>query len=228
MASPIIPVVTRDAAISAGLKRYFTGKQCNRGHDAERYVIGGKCAECIQLKNAKNRSANNDYFRAYRAEYYKKKKCEIKKNSARWRKENPHRYAELRRKHRSKNIDTLRASDARYRRERYENDPEFRCIRSLRARFITALSREKISKKGSFCKGLGYRGADLVRHLERQFEKGMTWDNHGEWHIDHITPISKLVREGVTDPSVVNCLSNLRPIWAKENISKGSEITLLL
>jgi hypothetical protein len=228
MAHSIIPIVAKDFAATEGLKRYFTGIQCGHGHTAERYVRDGKCAECIRLKNAKNRDVNSEYFRAYRSELYKNKSDEIKQYNSQWRKDNPKRYAEIRRKWKAKNIESVRASDTKYRRKRYANDPEFRCLRSLRVRFLTALKAEKISKKDSYSKSLGYSGAELARHLERQFEKGMTWENHGQWHIDHITPISHLIRQGITDPSAVNCLSNLRPMWASDNISKGAKRTVLL
>lgn len=228
MASNIIPIITKELAVSEGLKRYFTGDPCVRGHLSERYVKDGKCVECIRLKNAKNRAVKAEYYRIYRSELYERKADEARAYSARWRKENPTRYADIKRKSRAKNIEAIRAYDTEYRRKRYANDPEFRCMRSIRSRFFTALQREKISKRGSFHKRLGYSGADLVRHLERQFEKGMTWENHGQWHIDHIIPVSEFVRQGITDPSVINCLSNLRPMWAKDNLSKGAKRTALL
>lgn len=52
------------------------------------------------------------------------------------------------------------------------------------------------------------------------FEPGMSWDNRGEWHIDHIKPVCIFIREGETDPAVINALSNLRPLWAEENLSR--------
>jgi hypothetical protein len=52
----------------------------------------------------------------------------------------------------------------------------------------------------------------------------MSWDNWGEWHIDHIEPVSKLVSSGVTEPSEINALSNLQPLWASENIAKRAKV----
>jgi hypothetical protein len=40
----------------------------------------------------------------------------------------------------------------------------------------------------------------------------MTWDNYGEWHIDHIKPVSSFDKD--TPQSIVNALSNLQPLWA--------------
>ena len=58
---------------------------------------------------------------------------------------------------------------------------------------------------------LGYSALELKIHLESLFTEGMTWDNYGEWHIDHKKPVSSF--ESDTLPSIVNALSNLQPLW---------------
>lgn len=73
---------------------------------------------------------------------------------------------------------------------------------------------------------LGYTPQDLADHLERQFVKGMTWDNRHKWHIDHIVPISTAETEA--DVIALNQLSNLRPIWAKDNLAKSDKRTHLI
>jgi len=67
---------------------------------------------------------------------------------------------------------------------------------------------------------LGYTKEKLIKHLESKFLPGMFWENHGKWHIDHIKPVSVFVREGVTDPKIINALENLQPLWAKDNMRK--------
>ena len=69
---------------------------------------------------------------------------------------------------------------------------------------------------------VGYSQQELKMHLSSLFLSGMSFDNHGSWHIDHIKPIKVFMQEGVTDPKIVNALSNLQPLWAKDNLSKGS------
>lgn len=66
---------------------------------------------------------------------------------------------------------------------------------------------------------LGYSANDLKIHLESLFLEGMSWCNHGEWHIDHIKPVSSF-KKG-TPASIVNELNNLQPLWAYDNLSKG-------
>ena len=75
---------------------------------------------------------------------------------------------------------------------------------------------------------LGCSVEELMEHLEKQFQEGMTWDNHGVhgWHLDHIIPQSKLLYDSMDHSNFQKCwaLENLQPLWAKENIKKGSKI----
>ena len=71
---------------------------------------------------------------------------------------------------------------------------------------------------------MGYTPVELKENLEKKFLNGMSWENHGEWHVDHIKPISSFPKD--THPSVINSLNNLQPLWAKDNLSKGSKILL--
>jgi hypothetical protein len=77
---------------------------------------------------------------------------------------------------------------------------------------------------------VGYTIAELKRHIERQFIKGMTWANMGEWHIDHIIPVASFSYQSVDDPEFRICwgLTNLRPMWAEENRAKSDKVLTLL
>ncbi len=74
---------------------------------------------------------------------------------------------------------------------------------------------------------VGYTVTDLMRHLETRFLPGMSWDNYGfaGWHIDHINPIASFSFTSPDDPEFKECwaLSNLQPLWAKKNLSKGAK-----
>jgi hypothetical protein len=50
----------------------------------------------------------------------------------------------------------------------------------------------------------------------------MSWENRDEWHVDHINSIKSYVDDGVTDPKVINALSNLQPLWVEDNLKKGA------
>ena len=69
---------------------------------------------------------------------------------------------------------------------------------------------------------LPYTFECLVQHLENNFVEGMTWDNYGEWHIDHIVAESKFSYNSFQDPEFLKCwdLGNLQPLWKQDNLSK--------
>jgi hypothetical protein len=74
---------------------------------------------------------------------------------------------------------------------------------------------------------VGFTIDNLKCHLEEQFQEGMTWENYGEWHIDHRLPKAAFNFETPEDIDFQRCwsLSNLQPMWAKENISKGARLS---
>ena len=59
--------------------------------------------------------------------------------------------------------------------------------------------------------------------LEAQFLPGMTWDNHGEWHIDHIRPCASFDFSDPQQQKECSHYSNLQPLWAKDNLSKSDK-----
>jgi len=82
-------------------------------------------------------------------------------------------------------------------------------------------SLERLGKKKEdyTSKLLGYSAIDLKRYIEDLFTDGMSWDNYGEWHIDHKKAVSKFNKD--THPSIVNSLSNLQPLWATSRWING-------
>lgn len=103
---------------------------------------------------------------------------------------------------------------------------------AINYRFRLAIRRSLArGKRGSSWESLvGYSLDDLMIHLERQFKGRMSWGNRGKWHIDHIQPLSSFKFTTPDDPDfkAAWALSNLRPLWAKENLSKNAKRTHLL
>jgi hypothetical protein len=56
--------VAKLAAIAQGLKHYFTGRPCKRGHVAKRPVATGFCSECSVENSRAYRVVNGDKHRA--------------------------------------------------------------------------------------------------------------------------------------------------------------------
>ncbi len=102
----------------------------------------------------------------------------------------------------------------------------------LNSRMQCAVRRGLLNgKEGRSWKALvEFSAEDLRRHLERQFLKGMSWDNFGDWHIDHRRPLSSFRFNKPEDPDfkAAWALTNLQPLWALDNIRKHNRMTFLL
>jgi len=101
-----------------------------------------------------------------------------------------------------------------------------RLSNAIRANIRDALHRKGGDKKGRGWEQLvGYTIKDLMKHLQKRFTDGMSWDNYGEWHIDHIIPVSKFNFTSTDDFDFKRCwaLSNLQPLWAGENMKKHAK-----
>lgn len=112
--------------------------------------------------------------------------------------------------------------DNKYRQEKRKNDPLFKCKYNLRDRLRKALNAKKWNKNTKFNEYIGCSLEEVKMHLELQFQLGMTWNNHGEWEIDHIIPLSS-----AKTPEEMYKLchySNLQPLWAKDNLKKSNKI----
>lgn len=115
-----------------------------------------------------------------------------------------------------------------YERQRRGSDPKFVVHRRMKAMVGNAVRGLKAGR--SWQNLVGYSCSDLMRHLERQFVKGMGWDNRSEWHIDHILPVSSFSFSTPEDPDFRACwaLTNLRPLWSMANMHKKAKRLHLL
>ncbi len=99
---------------------------------------------------------------------------------------------------------------------RHNRRPKYRLSLNIRTGIGKSL---RTGKPGLWETRVGYTLAELIEHIEKQFAPGMAWSNYGQWHIDHIRPISKFQFETYEEESFRECwaLTNLRPLWASEN-----------
>lgn len=104
-------------------------------------------------------------------------------------------------------------------------DPVFRVTKSISFCLMFALKRLNQNKTASTFKLLPYTPQELKIHLERQFTRGMSWENYGEWQIDHIVPVCEAAT--TDDVLKLNALSNLRPLRKLDNMRKNGRRTLL-
>ena len=71
---------------------------------------------------------------------------------------------------------------------------------------------------------IGCTHKELKIHIESQFKNGMTFDNYGEWELDHIYPISKFNLDDINEVKKCFNYKNIQPLWKLENIKKSNKI----
>jgi hypothetical protein len=160
------------------------------------------------------------------SKYYKKNKGVILEKSKIYSKKNRSRLREYHTKWREKNREHLNEYSRNYEKNKKDSDPIYKLSCYIRTAMYTSIKERNINKYKSTFELLPYSLEELVKHLEIQFKDGMTWENYGEWHIDHIIPMSKFEFKSSDDELFKECwsLSNLQPMWGKENLSKNNKI----
>jgi hypothetical protein len=105
------------------------------------------------------------------------------------------------------------------RRWRYANDIDFKIRMRLRTRLTYAI--KKGSKTGSAVTLLGCSIPEFKAHIEKLFQPGMTWENWGEWHLDHIRPLASFDLTQYDELRIACHHTNLQPLWGPDNLTKG-------
>lgn len=175
-------------------------------------------------------SANGQRNAARSAAWYKANPERHARNCAAWNEANPGKrakicadwYKENKGQH-AENCATWRAENKEhvneYRRKRLRENADVRLAANLRTGISQALNKNQ--KGGKLLDLVGCSITELKRHLEKSFGAGMTWENYGEWHVDHIRPCSSFNLAEPEQQMVCFNFSNLQALWAIDNLRKG-------
>lgn len=165
------------------------------------------CKDCVK----KNRKAwydkNKEKVKAQQRVYETENREKIRERSKAWRLRNREKHLEYRKQ---------------YHAEKYKNDILYSANNKLRSMLQRVLKATEKPKDFCTFEKIGYTSEKLISRLEFQFKDGMSWDNFGEWEIDHKIPIAIMVKKGEYRPEIINALSNLQPLWREQNRSKGA------
>jgi hypothetical protein len=158
--------------------------------------------------------------------YREKNKERLYNNHKEWYEENKDKWNEYIKEYREKNKDKIREIKRNYERTRKANDPIYKLINNFRTAIYQVLKENQVQKNGHYFDILKYSPENLIEHLENKFKDNMTWDNYGEWHVDHIKPISSFQITEIGDKEFMSCwsLENLQPLWGEENIRKSNKL----
>ena len=179
-----------------------------------------KVREQSKAYRERNKEKIKAHYEANRDEILKKRKAHYEANKE--------LYKERTKAYREANKDKIRERKRIYKNKRRATDPAYH-LREV----VSCGVRDALRKKGKGKRGrktfsaLPYTPADLVEHLERQFDETMTWENYGTyWDVDHIYPQSLLPYDSLDHPNFQKCwdLSNLQPLEKRENIKKSNKV----
>lgn len=179
-----------------------------------------RCKSCACAATKEWRESNPERAREAGSRWRNANPDRCRENRRAWKAANPDRVKKSNRASRVKNRERNNRTAAAYLRRRRREDPKFNIQSRLRGRLNRALKGEV--KPASVMDLVGCSIEKLYAWIEMHFAEGMTWENRDRWHIDHIRPVSSF-----DDPADPACWhwSNLQPLWAKDNLSKGSEWT---
>ncbi len=162
----------------------------------------GQCKSCVRDHHQKTKTA----MAITNSQYRQNNKDAVAANKARYYQEHK---------------ESIERRHAQYQKRRLQNDIGFRLARNLRIRVSKAISGQ--AKSARTLELLGCSVENLKIHLEKQFVDNMSWDNYGKWHIDHIKPCALFDMTKEEEQQACFHYTNLQPLWAKENISKGKK-----
>jgi len=208
----------RICGIEKDLSEFHIKRGTLDGHRSE-------CKECV--KGIQKKYKDTEKTKEYDKNRYQEKREEILERKKEYYQENKETILEQKAGYRAKPENRKRNKDyiKKYKVEnrekyyKYRNDnPHIIAWRSV---LHSTLKRLNTEKSDHTIKLLGYSADDLKNHLTPLFTDGMTWDNHGDWHVDHIIPVTKFAPE--TPVNEVCALSNLQPLWAFDNLSKSNK-----
>ena len=217
-------IITFSEANKKGLKKYFTGKPCVKGHIAERYTAGA-CVECVSVRKKEqyleNRETKLAYVKVqgviYRAEnkekvalknkLWKQKNPEkVLANAKKLREGNPEKFNAAVRKSYYKHWDTSRARCAKWAKEN----------KGIVNNYTMKRKADKLQRTPAWLTGIDFE------RIQNEYKLAalLTKITSIPYHVDHIIPLRGKMVSGLHVPS------NLRAIPAKDNISKGNRIEL--
>jgi hypothetical protein len=195
--------------------------------------VFSKCKEEKELslfsKQKKGKNGLRSYCKSCEKEYRENNKEKIKE----YFQNNKEKHKEYCKEYRENNKEKLNKKNKEYRKNNKEKlneyqknkkqtNPLFKLRGNISNLIYISIKKQGYTKRSQTYKILGCTYEEFKIHLENQFTKGMSWENQGEWHLDHIYPVSLAKDE--EELYSLNHYTNFQPLWAEDNIRKGNKI----
>ncbi len=202
-----------------------------------KYGVMAVCKECISpinmAYNAENKEKQSAYAKIYRqehSEYEKKRHAKYYRDNLGkrqvWLNENKKSIKEGKKRWNDKNIELIREKTRANKKKKRLEDTDYKLKENISGRILRAIKYQGTYKSYSSIKLLGCTIQKAREHLEKQFQPGMTWKNHGlkGWHIDHKIPCASFDLTDSEEQKACFNYMNLQPLWWQDNLSKGNKL----
>lgn len=185
------------------------------------FALMNKAGKAAYLRQY--RIKNKDKLDAYLRAYYANNRESLTAQNREYVLRNKEKTAAYQAWYRKENAERIRAVKNRYKRKKWRENVAYR-LREIVSNATRRLVKYGWKKDGKTIRHLGCSAEELRAHIESRFKPGMTWDNHGVhgWHIDHIKPLVSFDLDNREEWGRAMHYTNLQPLWAKENIMKGT------
>lgn len=140
------------------------------------------------------------------------------------RRRNDPLFSQKNKNRRLRSIDKYRKRENEYTKFKRKSDINYKIAHSLRTRFNSAIKRINKTDRKKWTSVISLLGCSIEEFkiiISKKFKKGMTWDNHGEWHIDHIKAVANFDLTKKDEQAKAFNYKNLQPLWAEENFKKN-------
>ena len=182
----------------------------------------GVTSVCKSCKRA-YREENKEAISVKKRTHYEQNKDVVLEKNREYYNENKETISVQHREYYNENKEKMIQNSLNYKRTRLAEDPLFRLITNMRGRIAKAIKSQAGEKAAKSMELLGCSVQHVRDHLESQFTEGMTWENQGEWHVDHIRPCASFNLEDPEEQKKCFHWTNLQPLWALDNIRKGAK-----
>lgn len=174
------------------------------------------CKDCCYESNKGNKT---EKFEEQHLEYRNKNRKKLCNKSKEYYQNNKEERLKKSKEYRKNNREKYKQYNREYQKNRCEEDSLYKLSKNLRSRIYAILKNAKNKRTEKL---LGAPFEIVEKHLEGTFMDGMSWENYGEWHVDHIIPLASA--NTVKEIEELCHYKNLQALWAEDNFSKGSKI----
>lgn len=165
-------------------------------------------------------TSRKEYMREYNRQYRLRNRERLDAYHKEWVAANKENLNAYKRNWVDDNRDKMTVYWREYRKKEYASDPMYSLKKRIRNLIGLSITNRGYTKKSKTYSILGCDFDQFMNHIEQGFIDGMNWDNRDQWHIDHIVPLATAQSE--EDVIRLNHYTNLRPLWAIDNLRKGS------